>query len=56
MSQAPAVYHPSPFPTVEHHGTARHRATGWSGMSAAVWIVLAVAIAALAAIAVLLAL
>ncbi|GAA1042370.1 hypothetical protein GCM10009557_68230 [Virgisporangium ochraceum] len=55
MSEAPAVYHPSPFPSAEHHG-ARHRAGGWSGMSAVVWIVLGVAIVALAAVGVLFAL
>jgi hypothetical protein len=49
MSEAPAVYHPSPFPSVEHHG-ARHRARGWNGMSAVVWIVLGVAIVAFTAI------
>jgi hypothetical protein len=55
MSEAPAVYHASPYPDVVHQG-ARHRATGWSGMSAPVWIVLGVAIVVLAAIGVLYAL
>ena len=52
MSEAPAMYHPSPFPATEHHG-ARHRAGGWSGMSTVVWIALGVVIVALAALAAL---
>ncbi len=55
MSDAPAVYYASPYPEVVHQA-ARHRATGWSGMSAPVWIVLGVVFVALAATGALLAL
>jgi hypothetical protein len=49
MSEAPAAYHPSPFPEAEHHG-ARHRAAGGGlRLSGIGWIVLGVVIVALAA-------
>ena len=56
MSDAPAEYHPSPYPDVGHRG-ARHRASGGrirvSGLG---WIILGVAIVTLAALGVLFAL
>jgi hypothetical protein len=55
-TEAPAVYHPSPYPPAVHHA-ARHRAAGGSlRLPVTGWIILGVVIVALAAVGVLFAL